>query len=58
MRCSFCKKKTHITFACTCEGCKHVLCITCRMPEIHKCDFVKKKIVLLPKIVSSKIEKI
>ena len=36
-RCSCCKKKLSlITFKCKCEL---TFCISCKMPEIHKCTY-------------------
>ena len=58
MKCSFCKKKTHLTFGCSHEGCKYVLCVSCRMPEVHKCAYIVKKSITLPKVIPEKVSKI
>lgn len=35
-RCKFCRKKSPLEFECLCKG---VFCVTCRLPEVHKCTF-------------------
>jgi hypothetical protein len=34
MRCSHCKKKSHLEFSCVCSG---TFCVKCRTPEEHVC---------------------
>lgn len=40
-KCVFCNKRTHITFSCKCELID--LCIKCKTPEDHKCNFDYKE---------------
>ena len=59
--CSTCKKRTLIDYSCSC---KRVLCIKCRAPEQHNCDFdffKENQNRLLkdnPVIVGEKVDKI
>ena len=55
MKCSHCKKKTHLEFKCNCEG---VFCVSCRVPEVHVCSNIVVKPVALEKVVQDKVVKI
>jgi predicted nucleic acid binding AN1-type Zn finger protein len=55
MKCSFCKKRTHLEFKC---DCKHAFCVACRTPEVHKCTNVVKEKVVLVKVVAEKLTKL
>jgi hypothetical protein len=54
MKCSCCKKKSHLEFKCKCGG---VYCTVCRTPEVHGCS-VKPEPVKLVKVVAEKVDKI
>ncbi len=54
MKCACCKKKTVMEFKCSCG---HVYCLTCRLPEVHKCTPPPKPVELV-KVVADKVEKI
>jgi predicted nucleic acid binding AN1-type Zn finger protein len=54
MKCSCCKKKSHLEFKCKCGG---VYCARCRTPEVHTCS-VKPEPVKLEKVVAEKVQKI
>lgn len=59
VKCSVCNKKTHITFKCRCE--LEDLCIKCKSPEEHDCQYdykaeQKNKIIKdNPQIIAQKI---
>ena len=55
MKCSCCKKKVVVEFKCSCA---QVYCVTCRLPEVHKCVASKPEPVVLVKVVAAKVEKI
>ena len=55
MRCSCCKKKTHLEFKCECGA---VVCMACRLPEIHGCTVKENQPVVLVKVVAEKVVKI
>jgi len=55
MRCSCCKKKTHLEFKCACEK---TFCVSCQLPEVHKCDVKRDVKIVLEKVVADKVEKI
>jgi hypothetical protein len=55
MKCSCCKKKTHLDFKCACGA---VVCMTCRLPEVHGCTVKEGQKVDLPKVVAEKVSKI
>ncbi len=55
MRCSCCKKKTHLEFKCSCEK---VFCVTCQLPEVHKCEVKRDVKIVLDKVIAEKVEKI
>ena len=48
VKCWYCKKKTVLSFKCTCE---HEYCVSCRLPEVHKCDTKIDKTDLIKKLV-------
>lgn len=52
MRCFNCKKKTHLEFSCSCE---HKFCVSCRLPEDHKCNVKREDKVVLIKVVADKL---
>ena len=55
MKCSHCKKKSHLEFKCQCEK---VFCIHCRLPEVHVClNYVSKPVDLVA-VVAPKVQKI
>lgn len=35
-KCTSCKKKSHVLVTCSCN---HKYCMTCRLPEVHQCNF-------------------
>lgn len=55
MRCSCCKKKTHLEFKCACEK---TFCVTCQLPEVHKCETKRDVKIVLEKVVADKVAKI
>jgi predicted nucleic acid binding AN1-type Zn finger protein len=61
-RCTFCRTKTVMEFACDCKG--GPFCVKCRLPEVHTCtlDFQSRgKAQLeqsLVKVEASKVAKI
>lgn len=55
MKCSHCKKKTHLEFKCPCG---QVCCVACRTPEVHGCQNKYGEKVLLEKVVAEKVQKI
>ena len=55
MKCSCCKKKTHVEFTCACGI---VVCLNCRLPEVHGCVVKEKEKVVLVKVVADKVIKI
>jgi predicted nucleic acid binding AN1-type Zn finger protein len=55
MKCFNCKKRTHLEFTCQC---KNVLCVSCLLPEVHKCPIDLKTKVVLEKVVAEKVSKI
>ena len=60
-RCAKCMKKALIMVTCKCE---HNYCLTCRVPEVHNCQFdfqAKAKITIReqnPVVASEKLEKL
>ena len=60
-KCASCRKKSHVLLACHCSK---TFCITCRIPEKHRCDYKfkeegKKQLEKQNPVVSScKIDKI
>ena len=55
MKCSCCKKKSHLEFKCKCGG---VYCTVCRTPEVHGCSTKQGEPVKLEKVVAEKVVKI
>jgi hypothetical protein len=55
MKCSCCKKKTHLEFKCSCEK---VFCVSCQLPEAHKCEAKRDVKIVLEKVVAEKVVKI
>jgi hypothetical protein len=55
MKCSYCKKKTHLEFKCICSK---TFCVHCQLPEIHKCEVKKDAKIVLEKVVADKVAKI
>ena len=56
MKCDYCKKKIDLGSGFTCSSCEAVVCIACRLPEVHGCTPPKQK-VKLDLIVPAKVEK-
>jgi hypothetical protein len=57
MKCDHCKKKIDLGAEFTCSSCEAVVCIACRLPEVHGCTPTKQK-VKLDLVVPAKIEKL
>lgn len=57
-RCFFCNKKLKpVNFLCS--KCNSVFCLSCRLPETHKCDYdFKQDKIVLDKVVKDKVTKI
>ena len=55
MKCSNCKKKSHLEFACVCDK---TFCVSCRTPEVHHCAVYVPAKVVLEKVVEPKVDKI
>lgn len=55
MKCSCCKRKSHLEFKCACGG---VYCTVCRTPEVHGCKSREGEKVKLVKVVAEKVQKI
>jgi predicted nucleic acid binding AN1-type Zn finger protein len=55
MKCSYCKKKSHLEFKCACEK---VFCVACQLPEAHKCEAKRDAKIVLEKVVADKVAKI
>lgn len=56
MKCSCCKKQTHIPLKC--NHCEKMFCLEHRLPEIHKCPSAKFEKVELIKLVPEKLVKV
>lgn len=56
MKCSCCKKQTHIGVKC--NHCEKTFCLEHRLPEIHSCPNQKIEKVKLEKVVAPKVDKI
>lgn len=56
MKCSCCKKSTHIGVKCV--HCEKTFCLEHRLPEIHQCPDQKVEKVALEKVVAEKVQKI
>jgi len=57
MKCTRCKKRLPLGLSFTC-ACGAVHCVSCRLPEVHACPVEEKAVVILPKVVAPKVEKI
>ena len=55
MKCQCCKKKTTLEFKC---GCGQSFCVSCRLPEVHKCDAKEGQKIVLDRVVADKVDKI
>ncbi len=56
MKCSCCKKFTHIGVKCV--HCEKTFCLEHRLPEIHACPNQVVEKVKLEKVVAEKVQKI
>jgi hypothetical protein len=55
MKCTHCKKLTHIEYTC---GCGKKVCLACRLPETHGCKTKENQTIQLVKIVAPKLVRI
>lgn len=56
MKCSCCKKFTHVAMKCV--HCEKTFCLEHRLPEIHACPLQKVEKIKLEKVVAEKVQKI